>query len=586
MTLPSTWSLKTLLRLCFVDKKRLFNANFLAVLATLVTVPLPLLMPLLVDGVLLSPDNPSMGWLDSWLPETWQQPTMYILVVLISVLVLRIIALGLNVAHTRLYSTLATDLSYQLRGQLLTKLGKLSIYHHQQSGSGALSANLLTDIDTLHQFISTGISRVGVAGLTLIGTGVVLLWLHPVLGITILLLNPLIVLLSRTLGGRVKHLKTNENQAVSRFQQRALELLDGIYSLRASGRDKYFLEKLDSDASVIRDTSNQFAWQSDAMNRASFLLYMLGFELFRGLAMVMVLTSSLTLGEMFAVFGYLWFLLTPVQELIGVQYSAFAAKAALSRINGLLALEEEVRPEMGMNPFQSGVPVSIDIQHVHFGYDEQNRVLNGLDMSLTAGDSLAVTGVSGGGKSTLIHLLLGFYQPSSGKILFNGVSLDRIDRDALHQAVAVVPQHPTLFNDTLRMNLTLGQSCSDDDLWEALSLAQLSSFVQELPDGLDTVLGNHGSRLSGGQRQRLAIARLLLTDPSMVIFDEATSALDVETEMNLHQALKHFLAQRTVLIVAHRQSALEQADKFVVLDEGVVVNQGVYPLPLTQVRSA
>ena len=124
MTLPSTWSLKTLLRLCFVDKKRLFNANFLAVLATLVTVPLPLLMPLLVDGVLLSPDNPSMGWLDSWMPEAWQQPTMYILVVLISVLLLRIIALGLNVAHTRLYSTLATDLSYQLRGQLLTKLGK------------------------------------------------------------------------------------------------------------------------------------------------------------------------------------------------------------------------------------------------------------------------------------------------------------------------------------------------------------------------------------------------------------------------------------------------------------------------------
>lgn len=568
MRFPTSWSLMTLVRLCWSDKRRFFSANGLAILAAMCSVPLPLLMPLIVDGVLLKLDAPSVSWLDPWLKSEWQTPMIYIGVVLLLVCVLRVIALMLNVLHTRLYSQLATEVAYKLRTQLLGKLSRLTLAEHQKMGAGQSSTHLLTDVDTLHQFMATGISRAGVALVTLVCTAAVLLWIEPILGLTILLLNPVIVLASKFLGKRVQGLKRHENQAISVFQQKLLDTLEGIYTLRTSGREPSFFDALNGYADDIRQTSHRFAWQSDSLNRTSFLLYLLGFDVFRALAMVFVLNSQLSIGEMLAIFGYLWFLLSPIQELIGIQYSGFAAKAAIERINQLLAKDEDPTVQQGCDPFVEGDGCALSVDGVTFGYETDRPVLSNFSLQLQRNTAFAMTGISGGGKSTFTHLLLGCYRPQAGNILFNGVPIEQIDLAALRQAVAVVPQHPTLFNDTLRHNLTLGKVISDQTLWEILGIAQLKSLVETWEAGFDTVLGNQGMRLSGGQRQRLAIARLLLTNPSLVILDEATSALDAETEQKIHQALKPFLSQRTVLIIAHRPSALAQADEQVRLEEG------------------
>ncbi len=568
MHYPTSWSLMTLVRLCWTDKRRFIQANMVAVFAALCSVPLPLLMPLVVDGVLLKPNSPSVPWIDPWLSDVWQTPMMYIGIVLLLVCVLRVIALCFNVLHTRLYSRLATEVAYQLRLQLLGKLSRLTLSAHQRMGTGQSSAHLLTDVDTLHQFMANGISRTGVAFLTLICTAGVLLWIEPTLGLTILLLNPVIVLASKFLGKRVKDLKKHENHAIAQFQQKLLDTLEGIYTLRTAGREKLFFDELQHRSNDIRQTSHRFAWQLDTVNRSSFLLYLLGFDIFRALAMVFVLNSQLSIGEMLAIFGYLWFLLSPIQELIGIQYSAFAARAALDRVNELLAQEEDPCIEKGVDPFVTGQGCQLTVSDVTFGYDVDKPVLSAFSLNLSANTAFAITGISGGGKSTLTHLLLGCYRPQLGNIAFNGVNISDIDLSALRRAVAVVPQLPTLFNDTLRQNLTLGIEATDQELWAALDIAQLKETVLEWEAGFDTVLGNQGMRLSGGQRQRLAIARLLLTNPSLVILDEATSALDTETERKIHLALKPFLSQRTVLIIAHRQSALDQADTRFLLDEG------------------
>ncbi len=187
---------------------------------------------------------------------------------------------------------------------------------------------------------------------------------------------------------------------------------------------------------------------------------------------------------------------------------------------------------------------------------------------------MALVGASGGGKSTLTQTLIGLYPPNKGKIYFNDVPIDQIGLKVVREHVATVLQHPALFNDTIRENLTLGRDISDKALWDALEIAQLDQTISELEKGLDTIVGRQGMRLSGGQRQRLAIARMIVANPSVIILDEATSALDTKTEQNLHLALEKFLSGKTTIIIAHRLSAVKQADHVYVFEDGQICEQG------------
>lgn len=187
---------------------------------------------------------------------------------------------------------------------------------------------------------------------------------------------------------------------------------------------------------------------------------------------------------------------------------------------------------------------------------------------------MALVGASGGGKTTLVQILLGLYPPASGQVLFDGVPVNRIGMDVVRDHVATVLQHPALLNDSVRVNLTLGRDVPETELWQALKIAQLDATIERMDQGLETLIGRFGVRLSGGQRQRLAIARMVLTNPSVVILDEATSALDTTTEGNIHSALQQFLAGRTTIIIAHRLSAVKQADRVLVFEDGRIVEQG------------
>ncbi|NOU12761.1 MAG: ABC transporter ATP-binding protein, partial [Methylococcaceae bacterium] len=268
-------------------------------------------------------------------------------------------------------------------------------------------------------------------------------------------------------------------------------------------------------------------------------------------------------------------------EILSIQYAFFAAKAALARINKLGALEQEPNYQHIHDPFQNKKTVSIKVDNLHFGYGDE-KVLNGIQLHIKAGEKVALVGASGGGKSTLVQTLIGLYSPDQGQIYFDDVPIDQIGLDVVREHVVTVLQHPILFNDSIRANLTLGKPAGDEQLWNALSIAQLFDTVKDLEHGLDTIVGRQGMRLSGGQRQRMAIARMVVTNPSVVILDEATSALDSETEHNLHQALSLFLKNRTTIIIAHRLSAVKQADHVYVFEEGKICEQGRHETLINQ----
>ncbi|ELB2248458.1 ABC transporter ATP-binding protein [Vibrio parahaemolyticus] len=557
-------------------KSKLILANLIAIVATLISVPIPLLMPLMVDEVLLDKPASGLSAMNAVLPEAWHTPTGYIFFTLFLVVLMRAASQALNIVQSRQFTLVSKTITFEMRSKMIDKLGRISIRQYETKGSGGINAHLITDIETIDQFVGSTLAKFVISFLTVIGTAIVLLWLDWRLGLFILLVNPIVIYFSRKLGSMVKHLKRKENHSFEIFQNRLIETLDGIYQLRAANKEREFLQQLKESANQVRVDADKYAWQSEAAGRVSFLLFLIGFELFRAVAMLMVMFSDLTIGQIFAVFGYLWFMLSPVQELLGIQFSWYSAKAALKRINDLLELEEEDRPVSKVNPFNETREVDVKIEHVDFSYNNENKVLDDLSLHIPAGKKVALVGASGGGKSTLIQLLIGVYRQNAGSIRFNDELTEDIGFEVIRDKIAVVLQQPILFNDTLRHNLTLGGHFDEMSLWRALEVAQLQDVISQLNHGLDTQIGRNGIRLSGGQRQRLAIARMVLSNPQFVILDEATSALDTATEAALHKALTEFLRGRTTLIVAHRLSAVKQADLIYVLEDGKVTQTGTH----------
>jgi ATP-binding cassette subfamily C protein len=297
------------------------------------------------------------------------------------------------------------------------------------------------------------------------------------------------------------------------------------------------------------------------------------YEILRASGLVLVAYSDLSIGMMFAMFGYIWFIMTPVQDILAMQYSYSSAMSALERLNKILTLKTE---KSSTKELSSG-GVDITLENLNFSYTPKKPTLKDISINIHSGSKTALIGASGSGKTTLAQIISGFYERDNGELKYNGINIDELDKHSLRSKIFLVLQMPILFNSSLRFNITMGdESISDAQILDALETAQLSSMIDAMDEGLDTIVGRHGIRLSGGQRQRLSIARMIIADPDVVIFDESTSALDVHTEVKLYAQLEPILKDKTVITIAHRLSTVKGADMIYVLDEGSVVQAGTH----------
>jgi len=552
----------------------LLKGNVIALLAVVCAVPVPLFLPMLVDEVLLNRPGAFVGFFAPWFPAEWHGPVLFILLALLLSMGLRLASILLNVWQLRTFSLISKEVVYRIRAEMLQRLSKIALSEYETLGSGRVTSHFVTDMNAVDSFLGASISGFLVALLSLVGVAAVLFWMHWQLALFILLLNPLVIAFSTSLGKKVKGLKKHENAAFEVFQEALTETLDALNQIRAMNREQHYLHRVTASAAEIRQHAAAFAWKSDAMNRISFFIFLAGFDVFRAIAMLMVVFSDLSIGEMLAVFGYLWFMMSPVQEILNIQYAWYAANAALGRINSLLSLKPAEQGRGVQDPFAASNTVGIALEHVTFSYGEGETVLDDVNLSIAPGEKVALVGASGGGKSTLVQALLGLYPLREGVIRYGGVDVQDSSWERIRERVGVVLQHPVLFNATVRDNLSMGREQTEAELWQALDIAQLREFVAKLSQGLDSIVGKSGVRLSGGQRQRLAIARMVLGKPQVVILDEATSALDSDTEHHLHVAMTGFLSGRTTLIIAHRLSAVRQADRILVFENGHIVEEG------------
>ncbi len=564
------YSWKKIFALILKQKRAFFTAQLLALLAVLASVPTPLLMPLLVDEVLLQKPGRLVHMIDAIFGAG--SPLFYTLVVLIVTLLLRALFVGLNILQSKIFHTLAKSVTARIRESVLEHLQKVSMSEYESLGSAKVAARLVSDINTIDTFLSSSISKLLISILTLIGISVVLLTIHWQLALFILFLNPLVVVFSTKLARKVAKLKKEENRAIEIFQSALVETLELFEAIRAANKEGYFFGKLKNLVEELKNRSIQFSYKNDAGIRLSFLVFVGGFEVFRAAGIIAVAYSDLSIGLMMAIFGYLWFMMTPIQDIINIQYAKRSADMALQRINELFTLAKEPKFAHLKNPFTQSDPIAIEVCDVSFAYG-QREILKDINLEIPAGKISALVGASGSGKTTLSRLLVGLYVPQKGDIFYNGESIKDIGLDVVREHVALVLQMPMLFNDTILFNLTLGKEIEQSRITRALKMAQLYEIVEKLPDGLQTEVGRNGVRLSGGERQRMAIARMILQDPKVVILDESTSAIDMETEKMIFCNLKEFLRQRTTILIAHRPSTIQEADKLFFLKNGEVTKE-------------
>jgi len=547
--------LKYIWNLLLKKKKFLIVGQIVTIIAILISVPIPLMLPALVDEVLLDKPSFFIENIDNFFGV--QNAFKYILIVTLVVLFLRIIHYAFSIIITKIFTNIAKFVTFKIREKLLQHLKAVSINEYEALGSGAVSANLITDVNTLDSFIMSVASKLITSILTLICVSIVIISIHPILGLLIIIIQPLIVFLSKNIAKKTTTLKKEENEAISDFQNNITETLDLFSQIKASNKEKLFFKNSILKAKNIQITSNNFNYKSVAYERFSFTLFLVVFEILRASGLVIVAYSNLSIGMMFAMFGYIWFITTPVQDILSIQYSYMTALAAISRINKVLALQTEPN---GKKNFETK-NIDIKLKDVCFSYNKNKEILKNISLDIKYGEKIALIGASGSGKTTLAQIITRFYTKTNGEIFYNNIKIEELNKKSLRNKVFLVLQMPMLFNNTLRFNITMGnKNIKDEEIFKALEIAELLDVVYGLENTLDTIVGKNGVRLSGGQRQRLSIARMIIANPSIVIFDESTSALDVHTEAKLFCNLEDILKDKTVITIAHRLSTVKNAN--------------------------
>lgn len=562
-------SLKYIFKLLLKNKKALLWGQLFTIIGIFISVPIPLLLPLLVDEVLLEKPSFFVNNIDYFFGSG--DAFYYIAIVTFVVILLRFLHFIFGVINSKIFTKISKIVIFDIRVKLLNHLKKVTTNEYETIGSGKITANLITDVNTLDSFIVNVASKLITSSLTLIAVALIIINIDLVLGLMILFTQPTIAIISRKIAKKTGELKKEENKAIESFQSNINETLDLFSQIKASNKENDFFEESIKKADDIKITSNEFGYKSVAFEKLSYTIFLFAFEIFRATGLLLVAYSDLSIGLMFAMFGYIWFIMSPVQEILSIQYSLASAKAAIGRINSVLELSCEKDGDIKLDS-KNGVDISL--KNLSFSYNKDKNNLSNISFDIKAGEKIAIIGASGSGKTTISQLIAGFYEKSSGDILYNNISIDDIDKKSLRNSVFLVLQMPILFNNTLRFNLTMGEDIDDNNIYKALKIAQMDDVLKNMPNGLDTIVGKMGVRLSGGQRQRLSIARMILANPSVVIFDESTSALDVQTETNLFKELKEFLKDKTVITIAHRLSSVKNASKIYVLNDGELVQSG------------
>jgi len=481
----------------------------------------------------------------------------------------------LHTLFARMMSGLLRHMQFNLRSALVERLQQLAMTFHEVKQSGALQTKILRDVDAIDSLCRylflNGLNGV----LVIVYVTVIALVRQPILALYFLLTVPAGIALLKLFDRRFREQYQALRMETEQMNTRVGEMLLMLPVTRAHGLEEQETRSVRTVFQRLRERGLQVDTLTEMFASSSwftFIVFQLACLVFSAW---LVTQHKITVGDAVMYQTYFGMLIGAVQQTLGVFPALAQGRDAVRSIGEIL---EATQVEDFSGKPAAPVPLrgEIEFAQVSFQYPGGREIaLQNISLRIAPGETVAFVGESGAGKSTLVNLAMGFRSPTSGRILLDGHDIKKLDLRTYRRQIGVVPQATILFNGSLRENVTYGLAqVSDATLWKILTDANLAEFVRSLPQQLDTMLGENGTRLSGGQRQRLAIARALIRDPRVILLDEATSALDTESERLVQDALVRLTQGRTTLIVAHRFSTIRQAQRVVVLQRGRIVETG------------
>ncbi|MDQ1078974.1 ABC transporter ATP-binding protein [Pseudoroseomonas cervicalis] len=537
--------------------KGLFLLDFsCAILAGLLELSFPIAVKLFVDNLL-----PSQNW-------------SLILLAAAGLLVVYLVNTGLNAIVTYWGHALGINIETEMRRKAFDHLQKLSFRFYDNQKTGHLVARVTRDLEEIGEVAHHGPEDLFLAVMTLIGAFALMFTVHWPLALMTAVVVPAITWASAHYGAHMTRTWREIYGRVGAFNARIEEAVGGIRVVKAFGNEDHERTLFARDNARYRQTK----LEAYKIMAASMSLNYLGMRLTQMIVMIagsyFVLQGQLSNGAFVGFLLLVGVFFRPIEKISAVIETYPKGIAGFRRYAELL----DTAPDITDAPDAIPAPAlrgDIRYEQVSFGYGTGRPVLDGVDLAIRAGETVAFVGPSGAGKTTLCSLLPRFYEVTGGRITIDGIDIRRMTLASLRAQIGIVQQDVFLFAGTLRENIAYGRlGASEADILDAARRARLDGVIANLPDGLDTVIGERGVKLSGGQKQRLAIARIFLKNPPILILDEATSALDTETERAIQQSLTELAEGRTTLVIAHRLATIRDADSIVVVDQSGIVARG------------
>jgi ABC-type multidrug transport system fused ATPase/permease subunit len=528
-----------------------------------------LLRPLVIQHAI---DN---GLFEDDTSVIWQSSAIFV--------VLAIGAYVFQGLSTYLISWIGQAFIRDLRVRLFTHLQRLSMSFYDRENSGRLLARMSADTIAVTDLISNAFLMVTQSLLLLVGTVIILVFLSWQLSLVALVVLPPLVIATAIFRAYSEHAYDLVRDRIADVMVHMQESFAGMRVVKAFGRERHNMDRF-GEINEANFTANLRTVRISAV-------YIPFIELLSGVGVALILYfggrgvfgAEVTVGTIAAFVFYLNFIFQPIQQLSQFYDHLIAGTAALNKIFALLAVEPQVQEPARPVPLAADVDGRIEFEQVTFGYDASNPVLHDVSLAIPAGQRVALVGATGAGKSTIARLTLRFYDPTRGRVLLDGVDVRELAFADLRRSIVMVPQEGFLFSGTVQENIRFGRpDATDEEVREACERLGIADFVTSLPESYETLVSYRGSRLSAGEKQLVSLARAFLADPAVLILDEATSSLDPGTEALVERAVQTLLSTRTSMVVAHRLSTAEHADRILLVDGGRVVEDGRHDVLVAQ----
>ncbi|WP_461436598.1 ABC transporter ATP-binding protein [Methanosphaera sp.] len=556
-------SIKQVLSLLKDYKLKLSMTFICAVISTLFTVISPLLIgratTIIYDGITQIMNH--TGSIDF--------ESLYFLLLVATVLY--VVSAVFTYLQSWFLTQISTDISYKLRKQLIDKVNMLAMEEFDKNKRGDILSRVTNDVDSLQTGITSTFLQFMTAIITLVGVFVMMLTINLWMTLVTVILVPISFIVISIVVKRSQKFYQYQLKYKGSVNSQIEETFTGQNIIRAFNQEEESFKqfKEDNDKWYSHEWKSQF--YSSLMGPIMNFISNLSYVAIAVLGAFFVLEKAITVGDILAFFQYIQNFTHPIQQITRVMNIVQTALAATERIFEFLEIENEENLSIkGITDIED----KITFEHVRFGYDE-NDVIKDLSFTANKGEKVAIVGHTGAGKSTIIKLLMRFYDIKSGDIKIDGVNINEYDKNSLRSMVGMVLQDTWLFSDTIMENIRYGNlKATDEEVIEASKIAYSDHFIKQLPEGYNTVLNEDTDNISIGQKQLLTIARTVLANKKILILDEATSSVDTRTEKLIQEAMDKLMENKTSFIIAHRLSTIKNADKILVMDDGKIIEEG------------